>query len=64
MELRPTGGFLGQYAVVKLKDGEVTSLLVEDANLLDQRITANVPAPYPFKKMMEIKNWKFRDSNF
>lgn len=64
MELRPTGGFLGQYAVLKMKDGEVTSLFVEDANLLDQRITASVPAPYPFERMMEVKKWKFRDSNF
>ena len=64
MELRPTGGFLGQYAVVKIKDGEVTSLFVEDANLLDQKITADVPAPYPFETMISIRKWKFRDSNF
>jgi hypothetical protein len=64
MELRPTGGFLGQYAVVKIKDGEVTSLFVEDANLLDQRITADVPAPYPFERMMSVRRWKFRDANF
>ena len=35
MELRPGGGFLGQYAIVKVKDGQVTSTFVEDANLLD-----------------------------
>jgi hypothetical protein len=64
MELRPTGGFLGQYAVVKIKDGEVISLFVEDANLLDQRITADVPAPYPFEGMMSVRRWKFRDANF
>lgn len=64
MELRPGGGFLGQYAVVKVKNGEVTSTFVEDANLLDQRITADVAPPYPFKRMMQIKKWKFRDSNF
>ncbi len=64
MELRPTGGFLGQYAVARLKDGEVTSLFFEDANLLDQRIKASVTAPYPFERMMEVKKWKFRDSNF
>lgn len=64
MELRPGGGFLGQYAVAKIKDGELTNLFVEDANLLDQRITAKVSPPYPFKKMMQLKKWKFRDSNF
>jgi len=52
MELRPGGGFLGQYAVIKVKNGDVTSVFVEDANLLDQRITAKVSPPYPFTRMM------------
>ena len=64
MELRPGGGFLGQYAVIKIKDGKVTNMTFEDANLLDQRITAKINPPYPFERMMQIKKWKFRDSNF
>jgi len=64
MELRPGGGFLGQYAIIKIKNGEVISTFVEDANLLDQRITTKVTPPYPFIRMMQLKNWKFRDSNF
>lgn len=64
MELRPGGGFLGQYAVLKVKNGEVISTYIEDANLLDQRITAKIKPPYPFERMMSIKKWKFRDSNF
>ncbi len=64
MELRPGGGFLGQYAVAEVKNGEVVSFFIEDANLLDQRITAKVSPPYPFTRMMSIKKWKFRDSNF
>ncbi|MDP3957786.1 MAG: DUF4012 domain-containing protein [bacterium] len=63
-ELRPGGGFLGQYAVIKVKNGGVVSTFVEDANLLDQRIVADVPTPYPFKRKMQLKKWKFRDSNF
>ncbi len=64
MELRPGGGFLGQYAIIKIKDGELVSTFIEDANLLDQRISVRITPPYPFKRMMQIKNWKFRDSNF
>lgn len=63
-ELRPGGGFLGQYAIVKIKNGQVENLFIEDANLLDQRINADVQPPYPFQRMMQIKRWKFRDSNF
>jgi hypothetical protein len=64
MELRPGGGFLGQYAIIKVKNGEVISSEFEDANLLDQRIKAEIPTPYPFERMMQLKKWKFRDSNF
>lgn len=63
-ELRPGGGFLGQYAVIKVKNGEVLSTFVEDANLLDQRITAKITPPYPFTRKLQLKKWKFRDSNF
>ena len=63
-ELRPGGGFLGQYAIVTIKNGQVTSTFVEDANLLDQRIVAKVPAPFPLGKMLQVHSWKFRDSNF
>ncbi|MDD2767004.1 MAG: DUF4012 domain-containing protein [Candidatus Moranbacteria bacterium] len=63
-ELRPGGGFLGQYAIIKTKNGEVISTFVEDANLLDQRISADVPTPYPFVRKLQLKKWKFRDSNF
>lgn len=64
MELRPGGGFLGQYAIIKIKNGEVISTFIEDANLLDERIVAKITPPYPFKAMMQIKKWKLRDSNF
>jgi hypothetical protein len=63
-ELRPGGGFFGQYAIIKIKNGDVISTFVEDANLLDQRIQVKVPAPFPFERMMQIKRWKLRDSNF
>ncbi len=63
-ELRPGGGFLGQYAVIKVKNGAVTSTYVEDANLLDQRIVAKITPPYPFQRKLQLKKWKFRDSNF
>lgn len=63
-ELRPGGGFLGQYAVIKVRDGKIISSFVEDANLLDQRITAKITPPYPLTRYMQIRNWKFRDSNW
>lgn len=66
-ELRPGGGFLGQYAVIKIKNGELVSHFVEDANLLDQRIKnadIKITPPWPLTRYMQIKRWMLRDSNF
>ncbi len=63
-ELRPGGGFLGQYGILKVQDGKILSFTFEDANLLDQRITAKVTPPWPLTRYAQIKKWKFRDSNF
>lgn len=66
-ELRPGGGFLGQYAVIKIKNGEVISAIVEDANLLDQRIkNANIKItpPWPLVRYAQTKRWLLHDSNF
>ncbi len=64
MELRPGGGFLGQYVVATVKNGEVVRFYFEDANLLDQRIKVKIPPPYPLRRKLGLKKWKFRDSNF
>ena len=64
MELRPGGGFLGQYVVAGIKDGKVEDFYFEDANLLDQRIHAKITPPYPLRRKLNLKKWKFRDSNF
>ncbi|MBP9751579.1 MAG: DUF4012 domain-containing protein [Candidatus Moranbacteria bacterium] len=63
-ELRPGGGFLGQYGILKVQNGKILSFTFEDANLLDQRITAKVTPPWPLTRYAQIKKWKFRDSNF
>ncbi len=66
-ELRPGGGFLGQYAIIKIKNGAVISSFVEDANLLDQRIkNANIKItpPWPLIRYAQTKRWLLHDSNF
>ncbi|OGL78060.1 hypothetical protein A3J43_01205 [Candidatus Uhrbacteria bacterium RIFCSPHIGHO2_12_FULL_54_23] len=49
-ELRPTGGFLGSYALIDIDKGRITSLSVPGGGLYDLKgsLTAQVDAPYPF----------------
>ena len=63
-ELRPTGGFLGQFAVVELRNGHVVRTEIVDANVFDKEIKSDRPAPPVLAKYMGIKKWKFRDANW
>ncbi len=64
MELRPGGGFVGQYATVDIKNGEVLRWDIGDANHLDRDIASDIAAPYPLAKWLGISKMKFRDSSW
>lgn len=64
MELRPGGGFIGSFGIVKIKDGRATDIQIHDTGVFDGRIPDGVPAPYPFERLIKIKDWKMRDSNW
>lgn len=64
LELRPGGGFLGQYGVVEMRNGEVLDFVVEDANVLDGTYKSDRPLPPALQKYLsDTKKMKFRDSN-
>jgi len=64
LEIRPGGGFLGSFGILKVKDGKITSVEVHDTNVFDTRINSNIPPPYPMGDMLNIKDWELRDSNW
>jgi hypothetical protein len=63
MELRPGGGFIGSFGILKVKDGSVTDFASHDVINFDGRIPDTVPAPYPMKETLGVKSLKLRDSN-
>lgn len=63
MELRPGGGFIGSFGILKVKDGSVTDFVSHDVINFDGRIPDTVPAPYPMKETLGVKSLKLRDSN-
>ena len=63
-ELRPGGGFIGSFGIVKVKNGQLTSLQVHDTGNFDGRIPSTVVPPYPLAQTLRIDSWKLRDSNF
>jgi len=64
LELRPGGGFIGSFGILKVRDGSITHFLVHDTGNFDGRIPDTIAPPYPMKETLKIPSWKFRDSNY
>ncbi|MEK7167740.1 MAG: DUF4012 domain-containing protein [Patescibacteria group bacterium] len=66
MEMRPTGGFIGSYGLVKIKDGEIKSVFTDDVYNLDRLSEGKmkVLAPEPMLKYNNQKYWYLRDANW
>lgn len=63
-ELRPTGGFLTAYAIIKIKDGKVEAQKSDDIYELDQRFRKNIPIPEELGRYLTSeKYWNLRDMN-
>ncbi|TAN33064.1 DUF4012 domain-containing protein [Patescibacteria group bacterium] len=65
-ELRPGGGFIGTYAVVRMDKAVPQVLKVEGTEILDNSSPNDFAAepPEPLSKYLGIKRWEFRDSNW
>ncbi len=64
MELRPGGGFIGSYGIIKLKNGKQESLTVEDVYSADGQLKGHVEPPEAFKRYLAQEHWYMRDANF
>ncbi len=65
-ELRPSGGFIGTYGLMNIKDGKAGSITTEDVYHLDMPCIGKlkVTPPDPIKKYMGVEYWWLRDANF
>lgn len=64
MELRPGGGYIGSFAIAKVKDGKPAGIEVHDTVNFDGRIPDTVPAPYPMEETLGVTSLKLRDANY
>jgi hypothetical protein len=61
-ELRPTGGFIGSYAIVDVNDGYLDKVEVQDVYDIDGSYTGLITPPEELVGFTD--NWRFRDSNY
>lgn len=67
-ELRPSGGFLGTYGLMIVRDGDIKSITTGDTYHIDQLVKGAsdyyVASPEPIKTYLEQPIWYFRDSTW
>ena len=61
-ELRPTGGFIGSYGLVKLDRGIIKKLDIREIYSADGQLSKQILSPTPLQEL--TKRWFFRDSNW
>lgn len=64
MEIRPGGGFIGAFGIVKIKNGKVVSMENHDLSNFDKGVPNVLTPPYPIAEILNLQSWKMRDSNF
>lgn len=64
MELRPTGGFLGSYAVAKVNNGRLIDVSVQDIYEPDGRVTEYIEPPAPVQEAFNLGTLRLRDANW
>jgi Protein of unknown function (DUF4012) len=65
-ELRPTGGFTGQYGELQINGGRLAPFALKDISLVeyaDNSPTSGQPAPPQYRSWWPFANWGLRDSN-
>jgi nucleoside-diphosphate-sugar epimerase len=63
-ELRPTGGFIGSYALVTLEKGKLLDFSVEDVYTADGQLKGHVEPPAEIKEHLGEAGWYLRDANW
>lgn len=64
LELRPGGGFIGAFGVIKIKNGKIADIQVFDTGNFDKNIPNTETPPGPLADILGTDAWKMRDSNW
>ena len=64
MELRPTGGFIGSFALLTVQEGKILELKIMDVYTADGQLKGHIDPPLPIRKYLSQPNFFLRDSNF
>jgi len=64
LEIRPSGGYIGNFGILKVKNGQKTFFESYDTTVFDWNNKNQTEPPLPIKKYLKVSNWQMRDSNW
>jgi len=64
LEIRPGGGKISSYGILKIKNSRVESFKTLDSKIIDDKYSAHVEPPFPIRRYESNISWKFSESNF
>ncbi len=64
MELRPTGGFIGSFALLTFENGQLLDFQVQDVYTADGQLKGHIEPPKQIKEILGEAKWYLRDSNW
>lgn len=64
MELRPTGGFIGSFALLTFSKGELIDNTVYDVYTADGQLKGYITPPGPIEEHLGEASWTLRDANW
>lgn len=64
MELRPGGGFIGSYGILRLDRGAIKQFSIHDVYDADGQLKGHIEPPFALRRYIPIVHLYLRDSNF
>jgi len=62
--LRPSGGVIKSFGILKIKDGKVLPFSINDSATIDNALERSVEAPFPIRRYTLSRELFFKDSGF
>ncbi|MFA5127876.1 MAG: DUF4012 domain-containing protein [Patescibacteria group bacterium] len=63
-EIRPTGGFIGSFAVLDMKDGQIDNIDIPAGGSYDLQGQLDLSVEPPTPLLLSNKRWEFQDANW
>lgn len=63
-ELRPSGGIIDSYGILKLNNGKITEYSVRDVNDADKQLRGHAEPPFAIRRYLSQQHWYLKDSGY